>query len=339
MRQASDFASLRELVLLEDFKKCLPERIVLYLNEQKVTKLSIAAVLADEFALRHKNVFGLVRCDKNGSADAPLCTVSYKNKVEQPRERRKCFYCHKTGHVIADCMVLKRKHNSTVKTQPVGLIKTASVHVDSVYEPVLLEGFVSFSDQPEGRVAVRVLRDTGAARSFIRGNVLPFSEKSCLDSSILVQGISMEVLKVPLHRVYLQTELVVGFVDVGVRPTLPVPGIEFILGNDLAGGRVLPVLEVLDKPVITSVSDELTQKFPEVFPACVLTRAQTKKMGTEFTLDDTFMCADKVVRARDEAVGVEERVCQDRNRSVNFILLCHISLLIESVWLKLNRRM
>lgn len=70
---------------------------------------------------------------------------------------------------------------------------------------------------------VWVLRDTGAARSFIRGDVLSFSEKSCLGSSILVQGISMEVLKVSLHRVYLQTELVAGFVDVGVRPALPVP--------------------------------------------------------------------------------------------------------------------
>lgn len=311
--QASDFVSLRELVLLEDFKKCLPERIVLYLNEQKVTKLSIAAVLADEFALTHKNVFGFVRSEKNGSAVVSLPTVTTKNKVEQSRERRECFYCHKTGHVIADCMILKRKNNSTAKMQPVGLIKTASVHVDSVYEPFLLKGFVSFSDQSDDGVAVRVLRDTGAARSFIRGDVLPFSQESCLDSSILVQGISMEVLKVPLHRVYLQTELVAGFVDVGVRPMLPVPGVEFILGNDLAGGRVLPVLEVLDKPVITSVSDELTQMFPEVFPACVLTRAQTKRMGTNFTLDDTFMCADEVT-AKDENVGTEELVCRESNQ-------------------------
>ncbi len=124
----------------------------------------------------------------------------------------------------------------------------------------------------------------------------------------------MEVLKVPLHRVYLQTELVAGFVDVGVRPTLPVPGIEFILGNDLAGGRVLPVLEVLDKPVISSVSEELTQKFSEAFPVCVLTRAPMKKMGTEFTLDDTFMCADTIVRATDETVGVEEHMCKESGK-------------------------
>lgn len=50
---------LRELVLMEDFKKCLSEHIVVYLNEQKVSKLSSAAVLADEFVLSHRTVFSL----------------------------------------------------------------------------------------------------------------------------------------------------------------------------------------------------------------------------------------------------------------------------------------
>lgn len=31
--KANDFDSLRELVLMEDFKKYLPERIVVYINE------------------------------------------------------------------------------------------------------------------------------------------------------------------------------------------------------------------------------------------------------------------------------------------------------------------
>lgn len=34
--KADDFASARELILLEEFKNCLPERIVVYLNEEKV---------------------------------------------------------------------------------------------------------------------------------------------------------------------------------------------------------------------------------------------------------------------------------------------------------------
>uniref|UniRef100_A0AAR2LUH6 SCAN box domain-containing protein n=1 Tax=Pygocentrus nattereri TaxID=42514 RepID=A0AAR2LUH6_PYGNA len=48
--KVSDFESLRELMLLEDFKNGLPDRIAVYLNESKVSTLSQAAVLADEFA-------------------------------------------------------------------------------------------------------------------------------------------------------------------------------------------------------------------------------------------------------------------------------------------------
>ncbi len=46
---------LQELMLLEDFKNSLPESIVVHLNEQKVSKLFDAAILADEFVLTHKN--------------------------------------------------------------------------------------------------------------------------------------------------------------------------------------------------------------------------------------------------------------------------------------------
>ncbi|KAI3370534.1 hypothetical protein L3Q82_025293 [Scortum barcoo] len=52
--KVSDFAQRRELVILEEFKKCLPECIVVYLNEQKVPSLSEAAVFADEFDLTQK---------------------------------------------------------------------------------------------------------------------------------------------------------------------------------------------------------------------------------------------------------------------------------------------
>lgn len=44
---------MRELILVEDFKKCLPEHIVVYLNEQKASALSEVAVLADEYVSTH----------------------------------------------------------------------------------------------------------------------------------------------------------------------------------------------------------------------------------------------------------------------------------------------
>ncbi|XP_061573350.1 polyadenylate-binding protein-interacting protein 2B-like, partial [Cololabis saira] len=49
----------------------------------------------------------------------------------------------------------------------------------------------------------------------------------------------MQYLEAPLHTIYLKSDLVTGFVTVGVRPCFPIEGVSFILGNDLAGGKVL----------------------------------------------------------------------------------------------------
>ena len=53
-------------------------------------------------------------------------------------------------------------------------------------------------------------------------------------------GVDLEVMSIPLHRIQVQSDLVSGPVSVGVRPSLPVKGVDFILGNDLAGDKVMP---------------------------------------------------------------------------------------------------
>lgn len=103
----------------------------------------------------------------------------------------------------------------------------------------------------------------------------------------------MGVVKVPLHRVYLKCALVTGYVKVGIRPSLPVNEITFILGNDLAGGKVMPMLEVTDTLKISLASDELSRVYPDVFPACVVTRAQSRKI-MDVDLTDTFMVQNVV---------------------------------------------
>lgn len=45
---------LQELILMEDFKKSLPDKIVVHLKEQKVVSFSEAAVLADKYSLIHR---------------------------------------------------------------------------------------------------------------------------------------------------------------------------------------------------------------------------------------------------------------------------------------------
>ena len=68
----------------------------------------------------------------------------------------------------------------------------------------------------------------------------------------------------------LKCNLVSGVFKVGVCPNLPIKGVNFIMGNDIAGGRVLPILEVSDCP---EAEDELAE-FPWGFSSvCFYTGA------------------------------------------------------------------
>ncbi len=97
-------------MLIEKFKYCVPERTALYLNEQKVSTVQQAAVLADEYTLMHKTVF-VKRASDTGELlgkekeSFPDC----KNKwvPSSQKSRRECSYCHRTGHVMAECRSLK----------------------------------------------------------------------------------------------------------------------------------------------------------------------------------------------------------------------------------------
>ncbi len=263
-------------------------------------------MLADEFVLTHRNVFQSVGTEKS-YVKSPVTVQQHKLGVEKPKEMRECFYCHKKGHVIAECLSLKRKQQA--QTKEVAFVNTVSqsahfektkYKVDRGYVPFLFKGYVSLSGKEEDQVEVQVLRDTGAAQSFVCADVLPFSDQTSVGSSRLVQSFSMEIMRVPVHRIHLQTDLVSGFVEVGVRPVLPVKGVSFILGNDLAGGKVVPSIEVIDTLSKEHSSDELSQKYPNAFTACVITRAQSKKDNEVHALDTfTHHCVSIIPQKTD----------------------------------------
>lgn len=85
---------------------------------------------------------------------------------------------------------------------------------------------------------------------------------------------------VPRHFLKLDCDLVQGIVPVGVRPKLPIEGIAMVLGNDLAGSHVWanvpPPPVVISKPLVSEVL-ETNLDFPEVYPACAVTHAQSRK--------------------------------------------------------------
>ncbi len=88
-------------------KNCISEKIVVYLNEQKVFFLADAAVFADEFVLTHKVVFLSPRSSPRTSADRSYnskltpVTQKYDQLLDNPLAARECFYCHEKGILIA----------------------------------------------------------------------------------------------------------------------------------------------------------------------------------------------------------------------------------------------
>ena len=100
---------------------------------------------------------------------------------------------------------------------------------------------------------------------------------------MLIQGVELCFIKVPLHVVELKSDFVCGSVTVGVRPTLPIEGISLLLGNDLAGDKVIVNPIVSDKPCFEDDCEE--QGNADIFSACAVTRAMEKKFSEEETVD------------------------------------------------------
>ena len=97
------------------------------------------------------------------------------------------------------------------------------------------------------------------------------SNQTSTGADVLIRGVTVESIRVPLHRVELKSDLVTGTVTVEIRPFLPVTGVQLTLGNDLTGGKVSVDLHV------TAISESHHVSVDNnIYPACEVTRAMTK---------------------------------------------------------------
>ena len=327
----SDYPKLRQLMLVEEFKRCINSDFKSFLDEKEVETLEKAARLADDYTLTHKVSFvskanprkpfypssghkpspSLHSGNFNHNASKPK--PPGENKGHNPLSQPICNYCKQSGHIVSDCPVLKRKREKQEGLKPTGLTSLKSTpqsyfkdqnpvqakepETDSVmeiYEPFLSDGFVSLNSDFVQSTPITILRDTGASQSLILADTLPFSEKTSSGTSVLIQGVECGFVYVPLHNIYLSSDLVKGPVAVGIRQTLPFKGVHLLLGNDLAGDKVVVNPLVTDTPCMDQSPDPIEQELPDLYPSCAVTRAMAKKaMLTEnqsdVDLTDSFI--------------------------------------------------
>ena len=163
-----------------------------------------------------------------------------------------------------------------------------------IFEPVMLNGFVSLSGDNCPPTPIKILRDTGASQSLILADILPFSEKTSSGTSVLIQGVECGTVNIPLHHVNLSSDLVIGLVVIGITPSLPFKGVHLLLGNDLAGDKVVVNPLVTDTPNISKTEDPIEQEIPDLYPSRAVTRAMAKKAilknsNSDIDLTDTFI--------------------------------------------------
>ena len=270
-----DFAKLRQVMLLEDFKSCVPDNVKAHLEERQVKDLHEAAVIADDYVLTHKTNFtwGNGFSSKQRFRHSPPRNANKSADVNKPKANSNvedsgssnkagdfgkssviCSFCQKAGHIKSNCFAYQKKFSAS-NSKPVAftttvpglqvqetLIQGSLSDVREDFLPFVTEGFVSLGESENSpRYPVVMLRDTGASQSLLLKGAVPLNEKSSLGSSVQITGVGNDVVNVPLHHVFLESDLVSGPMSVGVTPTLPLglKGITLLLGNDVAGTKVL----------------------------------------------------------------------------------------------------
>ena len=177
---------------------------------------------------------------------------------------------------------LRLKPQSSVQDENPILAKTSETDaVMEIYEPFLSDGSVSpYSDFAQSN-PIKILRDTGASQSLILEDTLPFSEKTSSGTSV-----ECGFINVPLHNIYLSSDLVTGLVAVGIRPSLPFKGVHLLLGNDLAGDKVVVDPLLTNTPYVDQPPDPIKQEIPDLYPSCAVTKAMAKKAKQNNGLQD-----------------------------------------------------
>ena len=191
------------------------------------------------------------------------------------------------------------------------------------YKPFISEGVVSLVGDENSSQKVKILRDTGATQSLMLDSVLPLTENSFTGANVLISGVEMGVLEVPLHEVNIKSSLINGKIVIGTRPSLPVEGISLILGNDLAGERVMVDPRVVEKPRDDEETQRLAEKFPGIFPASVVTRSMKAKKEAikeqgkeEIGLSGTFLENIDVKFEERNSEKAEKALMRNESRNV-----------------------
>ena len=247
--EVSDFDSLKELILVEDFKNGLPKEIRTHIEEFDIGNLESAAKASDWYLLSHQlsrgssmNGSSNKRTDVgSGSKAKSSSSTSPKksNKQFKPISQRVCYGCGKVGHLKAQCT--SHKPAGMALVGPKASAIASNVRQGGISDE-LYKGFgefVSFGEvctsPSDVRRRVVILRDTGAVQSCILRSLVPNELVLRSDKYVLLGGFPRTVTSCPLVEFFVDSCEFRGKCLLAVVDALPIDGVDCVIGNDIAG--------------------------------------------------------------------------------------------------------
>ncbi|XP_068240271.1 uncharacterized protein [Palaemon carinicauda] len=262
-RQFVTFTALHELQLLEEFNKASSRELRVHLEEVKAAKMSNAAQLADEYVLTHRSGSGNFDHDmlNNPSPCTPRGGTTRSNNNEnrvsgcRGHFQSQCnacrYYLDRNGQSPAAVIPDKSHVNSSTVDRSVVDSSNVSSNVKDVpnaqsrleFDKYIWPGKVICDNSV---VQVKCLRDTGSARSLILKTTLNGGTEYT-GNFVVLGGFPDSVVFAPFINVHLSFPGYDQITELAVVDSLPIPGIDGFLGNDLLDGEgreLFPIVSI-----------------------------------------------------------------------------------------------
>ena len=157
-----DFEKLRQLILIEEFKRRILFYMKTFIDEKQVENLQQAADLVDEYFLTHGN-FNQQRnqssdkqytADVSSRSDASQQPVNFTQSIKSNNDTLApfCNYCKRRGHLRSECFYLTGKQQSRHDVQqpsPSGHIASMQLVSDSHSAALMPCETVTASSNPD----------------------------------------------------------------------------------------------------------------------------------------------------------------------------------------------
>ena len=237
----TSFRELRELIILEQLLRRLPNDVRIWVQDRSPKSVKEATTLADQYTItrgngRSQNSVKSVPKRKfnfrNYKSDASKSSTEKSEKSEKsessevesrtPQKRVQCFKCQEFGHKANECR--NKRVEKSVNLCNVSKFPAMNHNYmvnDEEFSQHITTGYVN------GKL-VKILRDTGCNQTLVKSSVVE-NEEFISGENVKISCVLGDCAELPVCEVQMNTKFGTGTVKVGVADTLPV---EVLLGND-----------------------------------------------------------------------------------------------------------